>query len=652
MTTKSVISAVKLLVYLLSFAASLEAQNPFPCDGSFYLVNFNSVGSQLEKLVYNPQSRSLTTTAIPLSEPRRKITCLGYSVADQYLYALDFDSYELLRIDARGQISNLGVPLYLDTTLQYYAGYVAPRGRSLVVIGRDPKTQFDKVVYQINILQAPYFSSSQSLISDQPVQIHDLAIHPTLGVIYGFDRKSRRLVGLGTGQVSTFNFPNTTDYLSALYFDHAGNLYGYGNPRETGAQTHYFVDRRTGKMQTLSRGNPGLESDGCSCPYSFDFGMKITPAQVLPCSEITIEYSIFNATGGNWQDLIFRDSLPAGIKITKVEKNSSNLSTVVGGVGSSTFRLINMNLYLESNTIRIKAWVDDLPPGRYGTQAILDFLPALYGQPLVSDNLLSLAPRDSAFFEVVEPKTLKLKNNLSFSCDGDTAFVEAPLDALSYQWSDGSTGKTLVTTRKGTYTLLAKTPCLDYVDTLEIKDSPAPLQAQIQAPERMESGSKNSLAFVPQGQEPFTAFWSVSAGLKLSCQDCNSPVLTALTTGWVYLQLQNARGCVAQDSAFIEVVPVRKVYIPNAFTPNGDQKNDIFFIQGRDGGQILQWNIKDRWGNLVFSKKDIPLNDAALGWDGTFRGLSCGAGAFFYELEIVFPDGERKQFKGEVELLR
>jgi len=652
MTTKFFTSAARLLIYTLYLTFSLEAQNTLPCDGSFYLVNFNSVGSQLEKLVYDTPTRSLVVTPIPLSEPKRKITCLGYSVADQYLYALDFDSYELLRIDAKGQINNLGVPLYLDTTLQYYAGHVAPRGRSLVVIGRDPKTQVDKVVYQINILQPPYFSSSQSLISDQPVQIHDLAIHPTLGVTYGFDRKGRRLVGLGTGQVSTFNFPTTTDYLSALYFDHAGNLYGYGNPRETGAQTHYFVDRRTGKMQTLSRGNAGLESDGCSCPYSFDFGMKITPTQVLPCSEITIEYSFFNATGGNWQDLIFRDSLPAGVKITKVEKNSSNLSTVLGGVGTSVFQLINMNLYLESNTIRLKAWVDELPPGKYSTQAMLQFLPALYGQPLISDNLLSAVPQDSAFFEVVEPKTLKLKNNLRFSCNGDTAFVEAPLDALSYQWSDGSTGKTLVTTRKGTHTLLAKTPCLNYVDTLEIKDTPIALQAQIQAPERMESGEKSSLTFAPQGQGPFTVFWSASTGLDLSCQDCNNPVLSALSTGWVYLQVQNARGCTTKDSAFVEVVPVRKVYIPNAFSPNADQKNDIFYLQGGNGTQILQWHIKDRWGNLVFVKKDISLNDSALGWDGTFRGLPCGAGAFFYEIEIEFPDGERKQFKGELELLR
>jgi hypothetical protein len=66
----------------------------------------------------------------------------------------------------------------------------------------------------------------------------------------------------------------------------------------------------------------------------------------------------------------------------------------------------------------------------------------------------------------------------------------------------------------------------------------------------------------------------------------------------------------------------------------------------------VQWHIKDRWGNLIFEKKDIALNDPSQGWDGTFRGQRCAVGTFLYELEIEFPDGARKQFKGEVKLLR
>ncbi|MDX2072033.1 MAG: gliding motility-associated C-terminal domain-containing protein [Haliscomenobacter sp.] len=578
---------------------------------------------------------------------------MGYNVVDQFLYALDFDSYELLRIDANGQITALGVPANLNTKLQYYAGQVGALGRSLTVIGRDPITQTDKIIYDINIRRAPYLASSQVLISELPVRLNDLATHPTLGVIYTYDSKNKRLANLGGSLVSTFNHPSTSEYLSALYFDKAGNLYAYGNSsRESGGEQHFLVNRHSGKMQELGKGFPGRESDGCSCPYSLDFGMKITPTQVLPCSEITIEYTFFNATGANWQDLVFRDSFPAGVTIKAIEKNSANLSTVIGGVGTSVFRLINMNLILESNTIRLRAWVDDLPPGKYSAQAALQFLPALYGEPLISDNLLSIQARDSAFFNVVEPKSLKLNSKLRFSCNGDTAYIEAPFEALSYQWSDGSTGKTLVTTRNGRYSLLAKTPCLDYVDTIEIGERPAALQTNIQSPDRLESGDQVSLTYAGTRKGPFTANWSASEGLELSCKNCTSPALSARSSGTVYLQLRDAQGCIALDSAFVEVIPVRKVYIPNAFSPNGDQLNDQFYVQGRDGGQIVQWHIKDRWGNLVFEKKDLALNDPSQGWDGTFRGQRCAAGIFLYELEIEFPDGARKQFKGEVKLLR
>ena len=647
-------SAARLLSNIFLFLPLLlGGQNTFPCDGSFYLVNFTSGGSQLERLIPDASTGRLIATTIPLSEPRRKITCLGYSVTDKYLYALDFDTYDLLRIDNKGQIEVLGVPVNLDTKLKYHAGHVTPLGRSLSIIGRDPATQFDKTIYNINLQGAPYFASSQTLISALPVRLNDLATHPSLGVTYSFDAKGKRLVDVGGGLVSTFNYPVTSEYLSALYFDKTGNLYAYGNPiAEDDAQTHFYVDRRTGKMRSLGKGYQGRESDGCSCPYSLDFGMKITPTQVLPCSEITIEYTFFNATGANWQDLVFRDSFPAGVTIKAIEKNSANLSTVIGGIGTNVFRLINMNLLLESNTIRLKAWVDELPPGKYSAQAALQFLPALYGEPLVSDNLLSIQERDSAFFNVVEPKSLKLSSNLSFSCNGDTAYVEAPLEAMNYQWSNGSTGKTLVTIRNGRYFLLAKTPCLDYVDTIEIGDRPVALKTAIQSPDRLESGDQSTLAYTATGKGPFTESWSTSAGLELSCKNCASPGLSALSSGTVYLQVHNAQGCVARDSAFIEVIPVRKVYIPNAFSPNDDQLNDQFYVQGRDGGQIVQWHIKDRWGNLVFEKKDVALNDSSQGWDGTFRGHRCAAGTFLYELEIEFPDGVRKQFKGEVKLLR
>lgn len=642
-----------LWLFVLMVSVHLKAQYTFPCDGAFYLVNYTNTGSQLERLVFDFGNKKMESTQIPISEPSRKLTCLGYNVVDQYLYALDFETYELLKIDNRGRVEALGVPLNLNTKLQYYAGHVIPYGRTLMVIGRDPVSQEDKIIYNINIQQAPYLASSQTLITDLPVQLSDLSTHPFLGVAYGFDAKAKRLVSVGGGLVSTINHPITSDFFNALYFDKTSTLYGYGNSvRDGGAQTHYLINRHTGKTQNLGKGYFGRDSDGCSCPYYLDFAMKITPAEVLPCSEITIEYTFFNAMGANWQNLAFRDSLPLGVTIKSIEKNSANLSTIISGVGTNLFQLENMNLILESNTIRLKAWVDDLAPGRYAAQAMLRFLPGIYGKPALSDNLETDFKGDSTYFKVVDPESIKLSSNLRFSCDGDTAYVEAPLSALTYEWSDGSTGKTLVTTKDGQYTLLAKTPCLDYRDTLMIDKKTAPLSVRLQAPARLESGEQYDLKFAHTGGKTITALWSASPGLRLSCAECTSPNLSGLQTGSVHLELRDERGCTARDSARIEIIPQRNVYIPNSFSPDGDSKNDHFYIQGRDGAQIVRWRIYDRWGNLVFEQKNIPINDPSLGWDGTCRALNCTAGVFRYELEIAFPDGIRRSFPGVVNLLR
>ncbi|MBK9488480.1 MAG: gliding motility-associated C-terminal domain-containing protein [Haliscomenobacter sp.] len=657
MQTRANFSAKRLCLNLLLscmifFLGKVNSQTTIPCDDAFYLITSSTGGSVLQKLNHDRINNQVNAKTIDLSEPKRRITCLGYSVNDQFLYALDFDTYELLQIDGLGKIKPLGVPPNLDTRMQYFAGHVAAQGRTLVVIGRDPATQTDKIIFTIG-LRAPYLASSQALISDLPVALTDLATHPFLGVVYCFDSKAKRFGTLVNGLVSTHRYPNIPEYITALYLDQSGNLYGYGNfSGDSGAQAHFDIDRQTGKMISLGLGIQGKDSDGCSCPYSLDFDMKITPTEVLPCSEITIEYTFFNQTGANWQDLVFRDSLPAGVTITAIEKNSANLSTVQGGIGSSLFRLINMNLILESNTIRLKAWVDELPPGKYSTQAVLQNLPKLYGNPLISDNSLTAEPRDSAFFTVIEPRSLKLNSKLRFSCNGDTAFVEAPLEALSYQWSDGSTGKTLVTTRSGRYSLLAKTACLDYIDTIEIAQRPPALKLEIEAPARLESGDRSALGYTSNETAVSTLTWSASTGLNLSCTDCPQPELNALSSGSLYLTLRNAQGCTLKDSAQIEVIPVRKVYIPNVFSPNADQHNDVFFIQGRDGGQILRWRIKDRWGNVVFEKKDVTINDAAQGWDGMVRGQALSAGTFFYEVEVEFPDGEKQRFRGEVKLLR
>jgi gliding motility-associated-like protein len=88
------------------------------------------------------------------------------------------------------------------------------------------------------------------------------------------------------------------------------------------------------------------------------------------------------------------------------------------------------------------------------------------------------------------------------------------------------------------------------------------------------------------------------------------------------------------------------VYIPNAFTPNGDGENDKLFVYGAMIQGIL-FRIYDRWGELVFETTN--RNE---GWDGTFRGKLLDPDVYDYYLQVDCVDGLQNIIKGNITLMR
>ena len=95
-----------------------------------------------------------------------------------------------------------------------------------------------------------------------------------------------------------------------------------------------------------------------------------------------------------------------------------------------------------------------------------------------------------------------------------------------------------------------------------------------------------------------------------------------------------------KDSVFIRVLP--GLFIPNAFTPNGDNLNDTWNIPALEAVGTFELNIYDRFGNIVFQ-----TNKAGSGWNGTFKGNPVQTGAYVYILKY-----RGKTLKGSLLLLR
>ncbi|HKK80322.1 MAG TPA: gliding motility-associated C-terminal domain-containing protein, partial [Phaeodactylibacter sp.] len=126
-----------------------------------------------------------------------------------------------------------------------------------------------------------------------------------------------------------------------------------------------------------------------------------------------------------------------------------------------------------------------------------------------------------------------------------------------------------------------------------------------------------------------------------------------MSTAYVLEVIDAASLCQASDTVFLKVTTNRRVYAPNAFSPNADGVNDRFFVYADDAAvRIHKLQVFARSGSLVYEAADIAPNAELQGWDGTFRGERLDPGVFVYLAEIEFVDGKTEVFKGDVILMR
>lgn len=149
---------------------------------------------------------------------------------------------------------------------------------------------------------------------------------------------------------------------------------------------------------------------------------------------------------------------------------------------------------------------------------------------------------------------------------------------------------------------------------------------------------------------PLDSFsWTLSPGL--SCYDCAEPIATPYETTTYTLTAEAPGGCTDTDSLRVFVRKIRDVYIPNVFSPNDDGENEFFSVFG--GPEVIEVKLEvySRWGELIF-RNIGAANDDRQGWDGTFRGDPVLSGVFVYRAEILFVDGVRLPYEGNVTVLR
>ena len=151
------------------------------------------------------------------------------------------------------------------------------------------------------------------------------------------------------------------------------------------------------------------------------------------------------------------------------------------------------------------------------------------------------------------------------------------------------------------------------------------------------------------GQMPFSILWSTEVN------DASAP--TQLPAGDYSVTVIDAQDCIISESItlmnpnFIDIeCENNSIYIPNAFSPNGDGVNDFFEIFLANNTTIQKINkveIIDRWGNLVYSAKGIMPK-----WDGTFNGQPLNPAVFRYTIIVAINNSQTDVFQGTITLIK
>ncbi len=106
-------------------------------------------------------------------------------------------------------------------------------------------------------------------------------------------------------------------------------------------------------------------------------------------------------------------------------------------------------------------------------------------------------------------------------------------------------------------------------------------------------------------------------------------------------------GCEGDDSITVWVVEQSSVFVPSAFSPNGDGRNDILRPIGIGYRNVNYFRIFNRWGQPVFY--GTRFND---GWDGSYQGHKADIGTYFWVLSITDRFGNEQKLKGDAALIR
>lgn len=148
--------------------------------------------------------------------------------------------------------------------------------------------------------------------------------------------------------------------------------------------------------------------------------------------------------------------------------------------------------------------------------------------------------------------------------------------------------------------------------------------------------------------------WKWNSTLGSVIEPTANPAVMVKTDACYTVNATSVFGCKATDTLCVKAFcESGQVFIPNAFTPDGDGSNDYLLVRTSGIKLINSFKVFNRWGQIVFERAHYaPGNDFNNGWDGKINGKPATADVYLYVCDVECESGERYSYKGNVALLK
>jgi len=213
---------------------------------------------------------------------------------------------------------------------------------------------------------------------------------------------------------------------------------------------------------------------------------------------------------------------------------------------------------------------------------------------------------------------------------------------LIYTWSNGAGGLIDSGLTSGLYSVTV-TDAVGCTQTKSVSVSqiPGPKATAISTSDNIVKGASITLT----GGGGVKYLWNPDT--TLACNTCNITTASPLHTTYYCVLVTDTNNCVDTACVNINVENTCDIFVPNAFSPNEDGKNDILYVRSLNCITQMHLQIFNRWGELVFETFNPET-----GWNGSFMDKQESMGVFVYYLTGTMLNGTNFEKKGNVTLVR